>query len=151
MTWCVGIFRNTRCNQTYFAMLTLLVEDSHFVLQSFLFHGCTTAGIHPTFYYETWSNGRNSPQFYVPTSCDGNSFPVFAWHFGGFFWLPCQEKVLAGLRERLKNKVREAGLIGLFGLEASKKVIPPTHEKRWGVEWFLDLLEVVLLLNHYLF
>ena len=71
------------------------------------------AEIHLTFYYETLSNGMNSPQFYVPTSYDGNSFPVFCLAFWWVFLVRCQEKVLAGLRERLKNKVREAGLIGL--------------------------------------
>ena len=50
---------------------------------------------------------------YLPLMIAGIHSPFFAWHFGGFFWFPCQEKVLAGLRERLKNKVREAGLIGL--------------------------------------
>ena len=39
--------------------------------------------------------------------------PSFCLHLVGFL-VGCQEKVLAGLRERLKNKVREAGLIGLF-------------------------------------
>ena len=42
------------------------------------------AEIHLGSYYETLSNGMNSPRSYVPTSYDGNSFPVFAWHVAGF-------------------------------------------------------------------